>query len=86
MWLFLYIGDNIDFDDTEKIIVITAGTNRTIKNITVTNDNIVEGNETFTMSLSTPETLHPGIVTGSHTNATGTIIDTSSKLYHLMFI
>ena len=47
--------------------------------ISIYNDNLVEGNETFTMNLSVPKSLHPGIVTGSRTHATGSIIDTSSK-------
>ena len=47
-------------------------------NIAVTNDNIVEGNELFTMNLIVP--LFPGIVAGVITMANATIIDTSSKL------
>ena len=47
--------------------------------VAVTNDNIVEGDEMFTMSLIVPSSLAPGIVAGSVTNATGIIIDTTSK-------
>ena len=45
----------------------------------VTNDDIVEGNETFKMTLTVPISLGPGIVAGTLTSATGTIIDTSSS-------
>ena len=45
----------------------------------MTNDNIVEGDEMFSMSLSIPSSLGPGIVAGSITSATGIIIDTTSK-------
>ena len=48
-------------------------------NIAVTNDNIVEGDEMFTMNLIVP--VSPGIVAGTVTMATATIIDTSSKFH-----
>ena len=47
--------------------------------VAVTNDNVVEGDEMFTMSLNVPSSLAPGIVDGSVTSATVTIIDTTSK-------
>ena len=43
----------------------------------MTNDNIVEGDEMFSMSLNVPSSLGPGVVNGSITNATGLIIDSS---------
>ena len=51
-------------------------------NIPVTVDSIVEGNETFSMSLTVPSSLGPGITTGTITSATVTIIDTTGKHYH----
>ena len=48
-------------------------------NIPVTDDNLVEGDETFSMSLTVSTSLSPGITTGAITNATVTIIDTSGK-------
>jgi len=45
-------------------------------NIVVTNDDIVEGNEMFAMSLNVP--VSPGMVVGSIAMATATIIDSSS--------
>ena len=77
----MYIGNNIDFDSAPQNITITAGTNSSTIQITVINDNIVEGNETFIMSLTVPTSLGPGITTGAITSATATIIDTSSKIY-----
>ena len=58
--------------------VITAGTNSSTVNIAVVDDDIVEGEETFTMNLNVP--VSPGIVAGAITMATATIIDTSSRL------
>ena len=60
--------------------MITAGTNRSAVNIALVNDDVVERLETFGMSLAVPSLLGPGIRTGAITNATGTIIDTSSEL------
>ena len=51
-------------------------------NIPVTDDSIVEGDETFSMSLTVPSSLGPGITTGTITSATVTIIDTTGKCYH----
>ena len=59
---------------------ITAGNSIGGLNITVINDNIVEGNETFDMSLTVPSSLGPRIKAGAITSATATIIDTSSEL------
>ena len=43
----------------------------------MTNDNIVEEDEMFSMSLNVPSSLGPGVVAGSITSATGIIIDTN---------
>ena len=49
-------------------------------NITVTNDNIVEGAETFTMQLNVPSSLGPGITADIGRNrAVGVISDSTSK-------
>ena len=81
------VGNGSDFDSTPQNIMITAGTNSSMMNIPVTDDNIVEGDETFSMSLTVPSSLGPGIQTGAITNATITIIDTSSELcyWHCLF-
>ena len=68
-----------DFDSTMQTVTIIAGTNSSTVNIPVTNDNIVEGDETFIMSLSIPSSLGPEIVTGPITSATVTIIDTTGE-------
>jgi len=46
-------------------------------------DYIVEGDEMFSMRLIVPSSLGPGIVAGDVTNATGIIVDSTSKLKHL---
>ena len=44
-------------------------------------DNIVEGDETFSMALNVPSSLGPEIVAGSVISATGIIVDSTSKEY-----
>ena len=82
MLLHMYVGGNIDFNSTPQTITITAGTNSSTINITVINDNIVERNEIFNISLTIPSSLGPGIKAGDITSAVVTIIDTSSELKH----
>ena len=81
---FCLLGGNIDFDSATQNAIITAGTNSSTVNITVTNDNIVEGDEMFTMNLNVP--VSPGIVAGAITMATATIIDTTSKLHYKVLV
>ena len=84
--LLKHVGSNTDFDATTQTVTIIAGTNSSTINITVINDDIVEGNETFNMSFSLPSSLSPGITTGAITNATASIIDTTSKLCTLFLV
>ena len=53
-----------DFDSTMQTVTIIAGTNSSMVNIPVFNDNIVEKDETFIMSLSVPSSLGHEITTG----------------------
>ena len=78
---FVDSGNNIDFNSTTQTITITAGTNSTIIKIWVKNDNIIEGDEMFTMNFNVPSSLDPGIMDGAITMATAFIIDTSSMLH-----
>ena len=74
----IFLGNNVDFNSATQTAIITAGSNRSTINIGVINDNIVEGDEVFTMNLTVPASLGPGIRAGVITMATGTIIDSSS--------
>ena len=75
-----YVGT--DFNSTMQTVKLSAGSNISSMNISVKDDNIVEGNETFSIRLAIPSSLGPGIITGTITSATATIIDTSSELKH----
>ena len=62
--------------DSIEVTIPARATNATV-NVTVKSDDIVEGDEMFSMSLNVPSSLSPGIVAGSLINATGIIIDSS---------
>ena len=46
----------------------------------MTNDNIVEGDEMFSMSLNVPSSLGPQIIVGLASSATGIIKDSTGKI------
>ena len=77
LWYLLIAG--ADFNTTPLTATIPAGATNTTVRVAVTNDNIVEEDEIFNMSLNVPSSLGPGITTGSLTSATGIIIDTTRK-------
>ena len=78
----LFISLASDFNSTMQAVTIVAGTNSSTMNVQVINDTIVEGDETFRMSLSVPSSLSPEIATGIITSATVAIIDTSGEINH----
>ena len=67
-----------DFNTTPLIATFPAGVTNTTVRVAVTNDNIVEGDEMFSMSLNVPSSLSPAISAGSVSSAIGTIIDSST--------
>ena len=68
-----------DFTSTLVTVTIPAGATTTTVRVPVISDNIVEGDEMFSMSLTVPPSLGPGIVAGSVTSATGIIVDSTGK-------
>ena len=74
------LGGGVDFNSATQTTTITAGASSSTINITVINDNIVEGDEMFTVTLNVPTS--PGVTAGSITMATATITDSTSKLHY----
>ena len=70
-----------DFTSTPLTATIPAGATTTTVRVPVMSDNIVEGDEMFSMNLTVPSSLGPGIVAGSVTSATGIIVDSTGKEY-----
>ena len=52
----------------------------------MTKDNIVEGDEMFSVSLNVLSSLGPGVVAGPVSSAIGIIIDSSSKTNNLFIV
>ena len=75
------LGDNIDFNSTTQTVTIVHGTNSSTVNITVTDDDELEGDEMFNISLVVPSSVDSRIVTGNRTSATAVITDASSMCY-----
>ena len=78
-----YLTEEYDFSSTPLTATILAGATTTTVRVPVMSDNIVEGDEIFSMSLNVSSSLGPGTVAGSVTNAIGIILDSTSKLKHL---
>ena len=70
---------NMDYDSTPLTAIFTAGSTRATVNVPVTNDNIVEGPETFDLTFTIPSSLEDQVIPGNITNATGNITDNTSK-------
>ena len=77
LWYNFIKGD--DFSTTSINATIPAGATNTTVRVAVTDDNIAEGDEMFTISMTLPSSLVPRVAAGSITNSIGTIIDTTSK-------
>ena len=58
-----------------------AGVTSVSLDITINNDNLLEGNETFVLTITNLFSNEEGfaVTTGDHDKATVTIIDTTSK-------
>ena len=68
-----------DFISTRLTATFPAYAAITTVRVPVMSDNIVEGDEMFSMSLNVPSLLGPDIKAGSVTSATGIILDSTSK-------
>ena len=84
MLLFQHIttlGNDVDFNSTMQTVTIINGTNSITVNIPVIDDDIVEGDEIFNITLSLPSSLNgAGVVLANDNDivsATGIIIDTT---------
>ena len=77
--MFLIQIEGIDFNSTPLTATIPAEATTTTVRVPVRSDNIVEGDEMFSMSLNVPSSLGPGIVAGFVASATGIIVDSTGK-------
>lgn len=75
---YLYVGGGVDYNSGPHTATITAGSDRTSFNIPLNDDNIVEGNENFTVIIIM-SSLPDDFVLGSVSEATVIIRDEDSK-------
>ena len=64
--------DPKDYTSTETDLTFTPDNSRICVNIPITNDRIVEGNENFTVTVTSNDTT---VQTGPNSNSTVTIVD-----------
>lgn len=69
-----------DFDNTTDNVTLTAGTTTISTTVLINNDNVVEGNETLTASMTTPTNLTGYSVVTSDTG-TGTITNDDTATF-----
>ena len=77
----LQFTEGTDFISAPLDATIPAGATTTTVRVPVMSDDIVEGDEMFSMNLNVPSSLGPGIVAGSVTSATGIIVDSTAGLW-----
>jgi hypothetical protein len=64
--------DGEDFVEVSGTLTFTAGMTQSTFSVTIVNDNVAEGDEQFTVSLSNPST---GLAVGTDDTATVNILD-----------
>ena len=69
----------MDYDSTPLSVTFSAGSNSTIVNVPVTNDDIAEELEKFDLNFIIPSSLEDQVVSGAIIKAVGNITDNTSK-------
>ena len=67
-------GGGVDYDSGPFDITFPAGETLAVFNVTINDDNIVEGNENFTLSID-PSSLPNGVTVVNPVQTTVTIVD-----------
>ena len=69
----------MDYDSGPYNVTIPAGQTTVTFDVPINNDNILEGNENFTLTINEPS-LPTGVTRGDPGQATVTIVDDDRKL------
>jgi len=77
--LYLCVGGGVDYNSGPYTVMISAGSDRGSFNVPVNNDNMVEGNENFILTIDM-SSLPNEFVLGPVSQTTVTIRDEDSKL------
>ena len=70
----------MDYDSGPYSITFIAGDIRVTFNVTVTDDNVFEGKESFTLTIN-PNSLPKSVVVDDPRNATVTIVDNDGEYF-----
>ena len=75
------IGGGVDYNSRPYNVTFTAGVTSVSLYVIINNDNILEGNETFILTIANSSLNNQGFIftVGAYDKATVTIIDTTSK-------
>ena len=75
----------MDYDITPITATFIAGTTTTAVTVSLINDTIVEGPETFDLTITIPPSLNSRVILGTVTKATGNITDNTGKTVLITF-
>ena len=73
-----YVGGGVDYNSGPYNVRFDAGVTSTSLNVSINNDNIMEGNESFTLNIN-PLSLSSGVTLADHTQTTVTILANDGK-------
>ena len=74
----------VDYYTTPITATFIAGTTTTAVNVSLINDTIVEGPETFDLTITILSSLNDRVILGTVTKATGNITDNTGRIYVLI--
>lgn len=81
------VGKSVDIDSNSKDIVFELGSIMEFLNISITNDNLVEPTENFTLSIQIPpESIGIGIFLGTTAVVTGYITDDDGMVILMIYV
>ena len=72
--MYILTGGGVDYDSGPFDITFPAGETLAVFNVSINDDNIVEGNENFTLSIN-PSSLPNGVTVINSDQTTVNIID-----------
>ena len=72
-----YVGGGVDYNSGQHNVQFNIGVTRVSFNISIKNDNIMEGNESFALSINS--SLPSSVTIGDHSQTTVTILANDRK-------
>ena len=73
-----YVGGGVDYNSGSYSIQFNIGVTKASFNISINDDNIMEGNESFSLSINT-QSLSNEVTVGDHGQTTVTILPNDRK-------